>query len=109
MTAPLMWSRRLILAGAGALCAAGPLRLTAQPLTHLSVGTIPTDPPLSQTVNAGLTRILGKPYDAIAPHFLIAAFFAQADFINANKDAIQRFSRAMEQGNAFANAQSSST
>jgi NitT/TauT family transport system substrate-binding protein len=70
---------------------------------HIDAAVL-SEPLLSQTVNAGLTRILGKPYDAIAPHFLIAAFFAQVDFINANKDAIQRFSRAMDQGNAFANA-----
>lgn len=62
------------------------------------------EPLLSQTVNAGTMRVLGKPYDAIGLHFLVAGFFAMPDFINANRDAIQRFSRAIDQGNAFANA-----
>ena len=43
MTAASRLSRRLILAGAGAACAAAPLGLAAAQLTHLSVGTVPTD------------------------------------------------------------------
>lgn len=62
------------------------------------------EPVLSQTLNDGLTRVLGKPYDAIAPRFPIACNFAMTDFINANRDAIQRFYRAMVQGNVFGNA-----
>ena len=62
------------------------------------------EPLLSQTVNAGTTRVIGKPYDAIGLHFLVAGFFAMADFINANRDAVQRFSRSIDQANAFANA-----
>lgn len=62
------------------------------------------EPTLSQTLNAGLTRVLGKPYDAIAPRFPIACNFAEADFINANRDAIVRFYRAMVQANRFGNA-----
>lgn len=62
------------------------------------------EPTLSQTLNDGLTRVLGKPYDAIAPRFPIACNFALADFISANRDAIQRFYRAMVQGNVFGNA-----
>ena len=62
------------------------------------------EPVLSQTLNSGLTRVLGKPYDAIASRFPIAANFALPDFINANHDAIQRFYRAEVQANAFGNA-----
>ena len=53
-----------------------------------------TEPLLSQTLNSGLARVLGKPYDTIAPRFMIAAVVAMTEFINANKDAVQRFSRA---------------
>ncbi len=63
-----------------------------------------TEPLLSQTINAGIARVLGKPYDAIAPRFMIAAVFADANYINANKDAVQRLSRALLQANAFGNA-----
>ncbi|HEV8022390.1 MAG TPA: ABC transporter substrate-binding protein, partial [Candidatus Lustribacter sp.] len=62
------------------------------------------EPVLSQTLNDGLTRVLGKPYDAIATRFPIACNFALTDFISANRDAIQRFYRAMLQGNVFGNA-----
>lgn len=62
------------------------------------------EPLLSQTLNSGLTRVLGKPYDAIAPRFPIAANFALPAFIDANRDAIQRFYRAMVQANVFGNA-----
>jgi NitT/TauT family transport system substrate-binding protein len=62
------------------------------------------EPVLSQTLNSGLTRILGKPYDAIAPRFPIACNFALPEFIDANRDAIQHFYRAMVQANAFGNA-----
>jgi NitT/TauT family transport system substrate-binding protein len=61
------------------------------------------EPLLSQTVNAGTTRVLGKPYDAIGLHFLVAGFFAMPDFINLNIDAIRRFSRSIDAANAFAN------
>jgi len=63
-----------------------------------------TEPLLSQTINAGITRVLGKPYDAIGPRFMIACEFSTADFINANRDAIQRFARSILQANAFGNA-----
>lgn len=62
------------------------------------------EPTLSQTLNAGTTRVLGKAYDAIAPHFLIAAEFGMTDFINANREAVQRLCRAFLQTNAFCNA-----
>lgn len=62
------------------------------------------EPVLSQTLNSGLTRVLGKPYDAIAPRFPIACNFALPEFINANRDVIQRFYRAMVAANAFGNA-----
>lgn len=61
------------------------------------------EPTLSQALNSGLARVLGKPYDAIAPRFMIAAVFAQADYINANKDIVVRLARSLLQANAFAN------
>jgi NitT/TauT family transport system substrate-binding protein len=63
-----------------------------------------TEPLLSQTINSGVARVLGKPYDAIAPRFMIAAVFAEADYINANKDTIARLARSLMQADAFGNA-----
>jgi NitT/TauT family transport system substrate-binding protein len=68
-----------------------------------------TEPLLSQTIDAGIARVLGKPYDVIAPRFIIAAVFADANYINANKDAIKRLSRSLLQANAFGNAHAAQT
>jgi NitT/TauT family transport system substrate-binding protein len=62
------------------------------------------EPVLSQTLNSGLTRVLGKPYDAIAARFPIACNFALPEVISANRDAVRRFYRAMVQANTFGNA-----
>lgn len=67
------------------------------------------EPVLSQALNSGLARILGKPYDAIAPLFPIAANFALPDFISANQDAIRHFYRAMVEAAAFGNAHPAQT
>jgi NitT/TauT family transport system substrate-binding protein len=62
------------------------------------------EPRLSNLVRAGSARILAKMYDAIAKHFLIAAFFIRSDYGDANRDTIVRLARATREINAFANA-----
>jgi NitT/TauT family transport system substrate-binding protein len=62
------------------------------------------EPRLSEAIRSGNFRVLGKPYDAIAPRFLVTAFVAMGDFVNAHVDTIQRFARAHRETNAFANA-----
>ena len=62
------------------------------------------EPFLSQALGGGSVRIFAKIFDAIAPRFLQAAYFGTAGFINANPDVVQRFVRALLEGNAFANA-----
>lgn len=63
-----------------------------------------SEPLLSDTLNAGNVRVLGKPYDAIAARFLESAYFALPDVINANRNAVERLARAFHDANAFANA-----
>ena len=62
------------------------------------------EPFLSEALAGGNVRIFGKIFDAIAPRFLQAAYFGTADYINANPDTVRRFTLALLQGNAFANA-----
>lgn len=62
------------------------------------------EPFLSQTLSGGTVRVFAKIFDAIAPRFLQAAYFGIPAFIAPNTDTVQRFSRALLEGNAFANA-----
>jgi NitT/TauT family transport system substrate-binding protein len=62
------------------------------------------EPRLSNLVQSGAARILAKMYDAIAKHFLIAAFFIRTDYGDANRDTLVRLARATREINAFANA-----
>jgi NitT/TauT family transport system substrate-binding protein len=62
------------------------------------------EPRLTELLRSGNSRMLGKPYDVIGKRFLNAATIATADFINANRDTIERFARATLEVNAYANA-----
>jgi NitT/TauT family transport system substrate-binding protein len=62
------------------------------------------EPFLSSALGGGSVRVFAKIFDAIAPKFLVAAYFGMADYINANRDAVQRFASALLEGDAFANA-----
>ena len=62
------------------------------------------EPFLSQATSGGTVRIFAKIFDAIAPRFLQAAYFGTSTYINANPDIVQRFARALIEGNVFANA-----
>jgi len=62
------------------------------------------EPYLSTALRTGTVRVFAKIFDAIAPRFLIAGYVGMPDFINANRDAVGRFRRALLEGNAFANA-----
>jgi NitT/TauT family transport system substrate-binding protein len=62
------------------------------------------EPRLSEAMQAGNVRAIGKPYDAIAPRFLIACFVTMTDYVAGHADTIQRFARAHREANAFANA-----
>lgn len=62
------------------------------------------EPFLSQTLSGGTVRVFAKIFDAIGPRFLQAAYFGIPAFINPNADTVQRFTRALLEGNAFANA-----
>lgn len=67
------------------------------------------EPRLSEAIQSGNFRALGKPYDAIAPRFLIACFVILADFGNTHVDAVRRFARSQHETNVFANAHQDQT
>jgi ABC-type nitrate/sulfonate/bicarbonate transport system substrate-binding protein len=62
------------------------------------------EPFLSTALGTGTVKVFAKIFDAVAPKFLVAAYFGMADYINANRDTVGRFATAMSEGDAFANA-----
>ncbi len=67
-------------------------------------GATLAEPFLSQALDTGTVRIFGNIFEAIAPSFLVAAYFGNADWMKANPDLVRRFAQSMLQGSAFANA-----
>ena len=53
------------------------------------------DPELTDAVNQGKVRILGRAWDAIAPLFMQTAWFTTRDWLEKNKDTAHRFAQAM--------------
>jgi NitT/TauT family transport system substrate-binding protein len=48
-------------------------------------------------------RSIGKPYDAIAPHFLVAGYFTTQEWAQRNPDVVRKFREAMTQAADWAN------
>jgi NitT/TauT family transport system substrate-binding protein len=58
-------------------------------------------------LSAGLaesTRVLAQLYSAIAPRFMIAAYFARSDWVASHRDAARAFAAAMNETARWANA-----
>jgi NitT/TauT family transport system substrate-binding protein len=66
-----------------------------------------SEPSLSSAKNRGLVRVFGKAFDAIAPQFLIGAWFSTADFTQKNPDLVKRFVSAIYETGRWANAHQS--
>jgi NitT/TauT family transport system substrate-binding protein len=56
------------------------------------------------SANRAKVRVLGKPYGAVAKQFLIAGWFAKADWVAQNPDVVKRFNEAIAQTAQWANA-----
>jgi NitT/TauT family transport system substrate-binding protein len=61
-------------------------------------GAAVIEPFLTRAQDAGTLRILAPadPWAAIAPKFMIASWFAKKSWVDQNKDAVDRFTRAMK-------------
>jgi NitT/TauT family transport system substrate-binding protein len=73
----------------------------------LSRGTVDSamigEPFLSAIVGT-TARILANPYAAIAPAFMVSAWFATRDFVAKNRDTVKRFASVMSDTARWANA-----
>lgn len=68
-----------------------------------------TTPRYVQAVNAGVARILGKAYEAIAPRFTFAGIVANGEWALANADTVTRFGRALREASAYTNTHHAET
>ena len=69
---------------------------------RLDAGVL-VDPFLQQALNSGQARVLANCYDAIAPTFLIGAFFSTSDYAKAHPDIVKKFVAVMAEAARWAN------
>jgi NitT/TauT family transport system substrate-binding protein len=62
------------------------------------------EPYLSAAESTGGIRTIAKPYDAIAPRFMSAAWFGNATWMKEHRDAALRFAQVMNQAQEYTNA-----
>jgi NitT/TauT family transport system substrate-binding protein len=61
------------------------------------------EPDLTVAQQKGEAKVLGNAYDAIANRFSISTFFAAESWSTANKDALDRFRRALSKAAQYSN------
>jgi len=62
------------------------------------------EPAMSAAEGRGEIRVLARVYDAIAPEFLIGAYFSTADFVGKNPVQVRAFTSAIYAAGKWANA-----
>lgn len=70
---------------------------------HTIDGAIISEPALTVAKAAGGVRIMGHPFDSIAHTFIINGWFARADWIAKNPEAVRRFAGALREAAKWAN------
>ena len=58
-------------------------------------------------LDSGKVRVLGKSFEAISRNFLMTGWFATADFVERNRDTMDRFNHAIAEATAYTNAHKS--
>jgi NitT/TauT family transport system substrate-binding protein len=91
-----------------------PLELKqTQQLEALDLGRIDAvtlkPPYLTVAMASGKFRVLGKPYDALAPRFLLSCWVAMADYISKNPDIVKNFVAALSEAARYTSAHEAET
>lgn len=76
---------------------------------HRIAAALLQEPELSQALSGGKLRVLGKPYDAIGPSFMFAAWFARKDWAAQHHDLVETFNRVTAQAVEYTNAHPEAT
>jgi NitT/TauT family transport system substrate-binding protein len=53
--------------------------------------------------DSGKVRVLARSFEAIAPRFLMTGWFGTAEFIERNRDTVDRFNRVLREATVYAN------
>jgi NitT/TauT family transport system substrate-binding protein len=69
--------------------------------SHRVEAALIAEPVVTEAKNAG--RLLGKAYDAIAPDFLIAGWFASQSWVAAHPDLVKKIVRVIHESAVWAN------
>lgn len=85
--------------------AAAPDALAAGRVDAATVG----NPILTEALASGKCRLFARPFDAIAPHFLFAAYFCTADYAAKNADVLARFRRVLAEAAKYVNGHHQAT
>jgi NitT/TauT family transport system substrate-binding protein len=67
-------------------------------------GALLVEPFLQDGIDRGLIRILGYPYNMIAPRFGVTYYFCTQSYAASNADVLARFRRGLAQQSAYAGA-----
>jgi len=67
------------------------------------------EPDLTFAAQAGKTRVLGHPFDAIGKRFTFSAWFTTTEFANANRDVVEKFAAALREAAGYTNAHHAET
>ena len=76
---------------------------------HRIAAALLQEPELSQALAGGKLRILGKPYDAIAPSFMFAAWFTNKTWVSKHQDIVNTFNRVTAEAVEYTNAHPEAT
>ena len=75
---------------------------------HRADAVVLNEPAVSQAIATGKIRILAPPYDAVGSG-MTAGFAAMAPYVAANRDAMERFAKAMHEASTYTNAHMAET
>jgi NitT/TauT family transport system substrate-binding protein len=70
---------------------------------------VANNPALSEALATGTVRVLGRPFTAIAKHFLVAAWYSSRDYATRNGEILNRFRQSLNEATRYANAHPSAT
>jgi NitT/TauT family transport system substrate-binding protein len=76
---------------------------------HRVAGTIMHEPILDESLATKKVRILAPAYNAIAPHFVFAAYFTSVDYATQHPDIVRNFMDTIYRAAAYTNAHHDAT
>jgi NitT/TauT family transport system substrate-binding protein len=75
---------------------------------RIDAGTL-SAPYLQQGIATGSLRLLAKDFDILGKRFEVAVYIASKDYVAANRDAMTRFARAMQESAIYVNTHPAET